>query len=62
MGGKPHVHVAFGGKLIKIFLSPLKHDKSHDRGKPSSSEITAAINLVRKHREACVEKWKEIYG
>ena len=22
-GGEPHVHVAFGGKLIKVFLAPV---------------------------------------
>ncbi|HZT13454.1 MAG TPA: DUF4160 domain-containing protein [Candidatus Baltobacteraceae bacterium] len=61
-GGKPHVHVAFDGKLIKIFLSPLRHDKSHDRGKPSKSEVAAAKEIVRKHRAACIAKWKQIYG
>ena len=61
-GGKPHVHVAFNGKLIKIFLSPLIHDKSHDRGKPSKAEIAKAMEIVRKHRDDCTAKWDELYA
>lgn len=61
-GGKPHVHVAFNGKLIRIFLSHLRHDKSHDRGKPTKNEISAAMEIVREHHAKCVAKWEEIYG
>ena len=61
-GGKPHVHVAFSGKVIKILLTPIRHDESHDRGNPTRREIAAAMGIVRKNRAACVRKWNEIYG
>lgn len=61
-GGEPHVHVSFGGKLIKVFLSPVERDSSHDRGYPTNSEIAAALRIVQKHRGACLAKWKDIYG
>ena len=52
----PHVHVEDGDNLVKFWLDPVSLAKNDGF---SRKELGAVTQIVVRHRDLCLEKWRE---
>ncbi len=58
-GEPPHIHVERDQNIAKLWLDPVRLQRS---GGFNRSEVNRIINLVEEHRVRLLESWKEYFS
>ena len=55
----PHMHVIQGGRVAKIWLTPIELEYNHGYNGP---ELNYILRLIRRHRQELLEAWYGYFG
>jgi hypothetical protein len=57
-----HVHVCFDGCVVRVLITKKTVTRGTTDGKPNQRDIRRALEVVAGNLDACIAKWKELYG